>query len=61
MQHHTLAVEGEHDHRFVGGRLARRRTQRFVESVEALGHANRQLLCLTAWAPGRRYGGSGSR
>ena len=47
MQHHALAVEGEHDNRPLGGRLALRRTARLVEGVEVLGRASRQLFRLT--------------
>ena len=47
MQHHALAVEGEHHHRLVGDRLARRRTAVLVEGVEVLGRASDQLFRLT--------------
>ena len=47
MQHHTLAVEGEHDDRPLGGRLALGRTARLVEGVEVLGRASHQLFRLT--------------
>ena len=47
MQHHALAVEGEHDDRPLGGRLALRRTARLVEGVEVLGRASHQLFRLT--------------
>ena len=47
MQHHALAVEGEHDNRPLGGRLAILRTARLVEGVEVLSRANHQLLRLT--------------
>ena len=47
MQHDALAVEGEHDNRPLGGRLAILRTARLVEGVEVLSRANHQLLRLT--------------
>ena len=47
MQHHALAVEGQHDHRPLGRRLALRRAARLVEGVEVLSRANHQLFGLT--------------
>ena len=47
MQHHALAVEGQHDHRPLGRRLAIRRTARLVEGVEVLSRPNHQLFRLT--------------
>ena len=47
MQHHALAVEGEHHHRLVSDRLARRRSARRVEGVEVLSRASDQLFRLT--------------
>ena len=42
MQHHALAVEGEHHNRLVSDRLARRRSARRVEGVEVLSRASDQ-------------------
>ena len=47
MQHHALAVEGQHDDRPLGKRLAPGRAARLVERVEVLGRASHQLVRLT--------------
>ena len=47
MQHDALAVEGEHDNRPLGWRLALLRTACLVEGVEVLSRANHQLFRLT--------------
>ena len=50
MQHHALAVEGEHHHRLLRDRLARRRAAVLVEGVEVLGRAGHQLVESTTGA-----------
>ena len=47
MQHHALAVEGEHDNRPFGRQLTLGRAARLVEGVEVLGRASHQLFRLT--------------
>ena len=47
MQHHALAVEGQHDHRPRGWRPALRGLTRLVEGVEVRSRASHQLFGLT--------------